>query len=103
MVVHGCLSAVSELLCRSESRQNARSCGWSNFSRVKIEPQRLKWLHRRGLRLAGLYEAVLYLATTATFVFTFTGFLGRQWWVFDLTSHFRAQYVVLCALLGVIW
>jgi endonuclease/exonuclease/phosphatase (EEP) superfamily protein YafD len=28
---------------------------------------------------------------------TVTGFLGRLWWLFDLTSHFRVQYAVLLA------
>lgn len=48
---------------------------------------------QRRVSLAGLVGvgAVICLACTAT------GFLGRVWWVFDLTSHFRVQYALALA------
>ncbi|MFQ5960860.1 MAG: endonuclease/exonuclease/phosphatase family protein [Candidatus Methylomirabilales bacterium] len=38
--------------------------------------------------LLGLLSAATLVAMSATVV----GFLGRLWWVFELASHFRAQY-----------
>lgn len=43
---------------------------------------------RTSVRLWGLLIAATVVASTATVV----GFLGRLWWVFELLSHFRAQY-----------
>jgi endonuclease/exonuclease/phosphatase (EEP) superfamily protein YafD len=48
-----------------------------------------------------LVAAMLRLLGIATAFFTLTGFLGRFWWVFDLTSHFRAQYLAGAAVLAV--
>lgn len=41
-------------------------------------------------------------AGTLLCLFTVTGFLGRSWWLLDLTSHFRIQYAVLLAVFAVI-
>lgn len=35
-------------------------------------------------------------------VATLAGFAGGLWWVFDLFSHFRVQYVLAAALLGIV-
>lgn len=34
---------------------------------------------------------------------TVTGFLGRLWWVFELTSHFRLHLVLVLGALATIW
>ena len=34
---------------------------------------------------------------------TFTGFLGRLWWIFELTSHFRPHLAFVLAALAVVW
>jgi endonuclease/exonuclease/phosphatase (EEP) superfamily protein YafD len=34
---------------------------------------------------------------------TFTSFLGRQWWVFELTTHFRLQYAIGLAVAGLVY
>lgn len=43
---------------------------------------------RSTVTLWGLLSAATLVAMSATVV----GFLGRLWWVFELASHFRAQY-----------
>ncbi|MCI0534832.1 MAG: endonuclease/exonuclease/phosphatase family protein, partial [Verrucomicrobiales bacterium] len=48
-------------------------------------------------------DAFLVVAAVITFVCTITGFLGRRWWIFDLTSHFRIQYVIVCTLIAIVW
>lgn len=54
----------------------------------------------RPLSWTGLWEAFVYLAAGVAFVCTTMGFLGRYWWVFDLTSHFRIQYLALSVSIG---
>jgi endonuclease/exonuclease/phosphatase (EEP) superfamily protein YafD len=44
---------------------------------------------RRAVTLKGSVD----LAATGLAVVTLFGFLGRLWWVFDLFSHFRVQYM----------
>jgi endonuclease/exonuclease/phosphatase (EEP) superfamily protein YafD len=34
---------------------------------------------------------------------TVTGFLGRLWWIFELTSHFRLHLVVSLGAIAVVW
>jgi endonuclease/exonuclease/phosphatase (EEP) superfamily protein YafD len=51
--------------------------------------------HHRSVSLARLMLALLAAATLF-------GFAGALWWVFDLFSHFRAQYVVAALLLAVL-
>lgn len=41
--------------------------------------------------LWGIISAICALAC----ICTVTGFMGRWWWVFDLSSHFRVQYFLL--------
>ena len=40
----------------------------------------------------------LYVMAAGLALCTLLGFLGRQWWRFELLSHFRLQYAVLAAL-----
>jgi endonuclease/exonuclease/phosphatase (EEP) superfamily protein YafD len=51
--------------------------------------------------LGQIFGALLRLLGEATALFTLTGFLGRFWWAFDITSHFRAQYLAGAAVLAV--
>lgn len=48
---------------------------------------------------------VLWLLTVSLCLITLTGFMGRVWWIFDLSSHFRLQYLILlvmCAMIGLL-
>lgn len=47
----------------------------------------------------GLLEACSVLLATATF----TGFLGRLWWIFELSAHFRVQLAVALFTLAGLW
>jgi len=58
----------------------------------------LKGFVGRRLQLWGLLTAAGSLLCCVTC----TGFLGRFWWVLDLTSHFRVQYFLLLAGAAVI-
>ena len=51
------------------------------------------------LTVWGLVEAGAMLACLATL----TGFLGRFWWIFELTSHFRPQLAAALAALAALW
>ena len=51
------------------------------------------------LSVWGLLEVGSVLACLATV----TGFLGRLWWMFELTSHFRFHLAVLLGALVVVW
>jgi len=51
--------------------------------------------------LGRIWAGWLALLGAATALFTLTGFLGGLWWAFDLTSHFRAQYLAGAAVLAV--
>ena len=47
--------------------------------------------------------SLLWLLTGSLCLLTLTGFFARVWWIFDITSHFRLQYLILlviCAILG---
>lgn len=45
--------------------------------------------------VANIVLGVLVLFLIFSSVLTITGFLGRFWWWFDQTSHFKVQYVVV--------
>ncbi|HET8698333.1 MAG TPA: endonuclease/exonuclease/phosphatase family protein, partial [Gammaproteobacteria bacterium] len=45
------------------------------------------------------FRTVLALAAAGVIVASLLPFLARRWWVFELASHFRLQYVVAAALL----
>jgi endonuclease/exonuclease/phosphatase (EEP) superfamily protein YafD len=51
------------------------------------------------LTVWGLLEIVAVLVCLATV----TGFLGRRWWIFELTSHFRLHLAVALGALTTIW
>ena len=51
------------------------------------------------LTVWGLFEIAAVLAVLATL----TGFLGRIWWIFELTSHFRLHLAVALGALGLVW
>ncbi|WP_397382508.1 endonuclease/exonuclease/phosphatase family protein [Prosthecobacter sp.] len=44
--------------------------------------------------LGGLCDAIVFFALSCTWL----GSLGRYGWLFDLLSHFRLHYVIVCAL-----
>ncbi|MFN0079685.1 MAG: endonuclease/exonuclease/phosphatase family protein [Prosthecobacter sp.] len=46
------------------------------------------------ISLGGFCEVIAFLSLTGTWL----GSLGRYGWVFDLLSHFRLQYIVVCAV-----
>ncbi len=50
-----------------------------------------------------MFNRLLFYITALTCVATALGFLARQWWVFELFSHFRVQYFVVLAGCGVIY
>lgn len=54
---------------------------------------------RFGLTIVGGLEAVGAILCLVTL----TGFLGRLWWVFELTSHFRFQLAVALGVLTLLW
>ena len=49
---------------------------------------------KKTVTLGGLCDVIVFLALPCTWL----GSLGRYGWVFDLLSHFRLQYVIVCAL-----
>ena len=51
------------------------------------------------LTVWGLLEVGAALACLATV----TGFLGRCWWIFELTSHFRLHLAILLAVMTAVW
>lgn len=53
--------------------------------------------------LAALFWALLWLAAGGAWLATLLGFAGRLWWVFDLFSHFRVQYLAGFGLLALIF
>lgn len=46
---------------------------------------------------------LLGVIAAGTAVLSLTGFLGRMWWLFDLTSHFRAQYFLILLFLALVF
>lgn len=50
-------------------------------------------LWKKSVSFGGICEVVAFLALTGTWL----GSLGRYGWVFDLLSHFRLQYILVCA------
>ncbi|WP_395736231.1 endonuclease/exonuclease/phosphatase family protein [Prosthecobacter sp.] len=55
-------------------------------------------LKKKSVTLAGLCECIAVLALVCTWL----GEFGRFGWMFDLMSHFRLQYAVICAVVLVI-
>jgi len=53
----------------------------------------------RGVRRVVLLARLMLFVLAAATLF---GFAGALWWVFDLFSHFRAQYVIAALLLALI-
>lgn len=53
------------------------------------------------MRVTG-YSTVCRLGLIVLGVATLFGYAGALWWIFDLFSHFRAQYVVAALLLALI-
>jgi endonuclease/exonuclease/phosphatase (EEP) superfamily protein YafD len=49
---------------------------------------------KKTVSLGGLCDVIVFLALSCTWL----GSLGRYGWLFDLLSHFRLQYVIVCAL-----
>lgn len=49
---------------------------------------------KRAVTLSGLCDVIVFLSLSGTWL----GSLGRYGWLFDLMSHFRLQYLVVCAL-----
>ena len=43
---------------------------------------------------------LLILAALSVSLASIAGFFGRRWWVFDLFSHFRVQYLALLVVIG---
>lgn len=41
---------------------------------------------------------IIFILTSVVCLLTLTGFWGRFWWIFDITSHFRVQYCVILTL-----
>lgn len=54
---------------------------------------------RPAFTLRGLLEVASALLCAATV----TGFLGRLWWVFELTSHFRLHLAMLLGVSAIAW
>jgi endonuclease/exonuclease/phosphatase (EEP) superfamily protein YafD len=53
--------------------------------------------------LIKLFWALFNLLTFGFIIASLAGFLGRMWWVFDLASHFRVQYLVVLVILGLVF
>ena len=49
------------------------------------------------------FGMVLTAAGAMLGILTLTGFLGKFWWVFDLTAHFRVQYFIALGILTSIY
>jgi endonuclease/exonuclease/phosphatase (EEP) superfamily protein YafD len=52
--------------------------------------------------LKWLAWGLLYLIGVLTLLATITGFLARLWWLFEPTSHFRAQYMFVLLAAAII-
>lgn len=55
------------------------------------------------MNVAVIFWALLWLAAGGAWLATLLGFAGRIWWVFDLFSHFRVQYLVGFSLMALIF
>ncbi len=53
--------------------------------------------------LIHLFWAGVNVATAILFLCTLAGFLGTQWWIFDILSHFRVQYLFGLVLLLLVY
>jgi endonuclease/exonuclease/phosphatase (EEP) superfamily protein YafD len=56
----------------------------------------------RFLRLSVGFGELLKVGVTFVAVCTVTAFLGRSWWLLDMTSNFRVQYVILLVLSAIL-
>jgi endonuclease/exonuclease/phosphatase (EEP) superfamily protein YafD len=50
------------------------------------------------IRITGILRVAVVICCAATAV----SFFGRNWWLFELTTHFRVQYAVALVLAGVL-
>ena len=50
-----------------------------------------------------MLNVLLSLIAGLTCIATIVGYLGRQWWFFELFSHFRVQYFVVLVGCGIIY
>jgi endonuclease/exonuclease/phosphatase (EEP) superfamily protein YafD len=60
-------------------------------------------MDRRFWTLSMNFRGLLGVAAAMACVCTFTGFAGDLWWPFELTSHFRAQYLVVLVLSAAVY
>ena len=67
-------------------------------SHPPVSPEQQSSTPKLTLSLTGLVEA----AGALVCLFTLTGFFGRWSWVFEITSHFRAQYALLLVGFGLL-
>ncbi len=49
---------------------------------------------KKAVSLGGLFEVIVFLSLSCTWL----GSMGRYGWVFELLSHFRLQYVIVCSI-----
>jgi endonuclease/exonuclease/phosphatase (EEP) superfamily protein YafD len=55
------------------------------------------------ISICGLASAFVAVASVVTLLCSVAGFFGRHWWVLDLGSHFRVQYMAALVVLGITW
>ncbi len=53
--------------------------------------------------LIHLFWAGVNIATAILFLCTLAGFFGAWWWIFDILSHFRVQYLFGLVLLSLVY
>ena len=49
------------------------------------------------------YYFLLLIVALIAGIGTIVGFAGRFWWLFELASHFRAQYFLILAVIGLLF
>jgi len=66
---------------------------------VAMNAQQNRPTHSAPIRVTGLLEA----SSAVLCLLTFTGFLGRLWWILELTVHFRLHYGILLGAFTAAW